>query len=118
MAGTGALSADTITEFMKGTTFYWIVNPTTNTGSWSPYPPANTKGVQTSVIPGFSSLSQTEMENTLDLIDDPVMAAVAYALYTGQASEPAFKRWQKKNPLFTDAQVQSALAICNKYFGQ
>ena len=122
MAGTGAVSADTITEFMKGTTFYWIVDPTTKKGSWSPYPPADTTGVQTSVIPGFSSLSQTEMENTLELIDDPIMAAVAYALYTGQASEPAFKRWQASQKEigveFTDAQIQSALAICNKYFGQ
>jgi len=118
MAGTGAVNADTIGEFMKGTTFYWDATANAGKGAWSPQAPADTKGVKTLTIPGFSSLSQTEMENTLDLIDDPVMAAVAYALYTGKSSEPALRRWQTDNPGFTDEQVQSALAICNKYYGQ
>ena len=118
MAGTGAVNPDTLTEFMKGTTFYWDATANAGKGAWSPQAPADTKGVKTTTIPGFSSLSQTEMENTLDLIDDPVMAAVAYALYTGKSSEPALRRWQTDNPGFTDEQVAQALAIINGYYNQ
>ena len=116
MAGNGSVSGDTLGEFMDGVTLYW--DPTTK--AWTTTSP---QGVANPIVskgnPGFLALSENEMYNTLDLISDPVMAGVSWALWAvknnpGTGYEQTIDLWATNNK-WKDAQKTSALSILNRY---